>query len=217
VGLPRLPSNYQPNRGDIFQQLYISHLVFSHDPLTHPWIPYLSDMLSSPLNSNFSTGIFAIRAASMAFYSKLTANKDLEFEATRWYSKGLEAQRKKLLDVSTTDHYDLDAMNGAVCSTMVFSLFESILSTTPIGWLQHVRAAGRMLDIAGPERCQIGLMYMFFKSVRLTSVSLQFPLAFSGMLTSTDIYVNDTGRAISLCFRILVHRTIREKPEATIR
>jgi len=153
----------------------------------------------------------------MAFYSKLTGNKDLEFEATRWYSKGLEAQRKKLLDVSTTDHYDMEATNGAVCSAIVFSLFESIISTTPIGWLQHVTAAGRMLDIAGPERCQIGLMHMYFKSVRLSSVSLQSRLALTGMLTSTDMYVNDTGRAISLGFQILVHRTIQEPPETTIR
>lgn len=54
---------------------------------------------------------------------------------------------------------------------MMFSYFESIVCTIPMGWLQHHVAAIKMLEIAGPEQYQSGLMHMFFRSLRIAAVS----------------------------------------------
>ena len=214
--LLKLPSYYQPDRRNIFRQLYISHLVSSHDPVFHPWIPYLSDILTGPVSANFSAGILGIRAVSTALYGKLTSNKDLEIEASKWYSKGLEAQRKKLLEVLATDTYDSDATNSAICSAVVFSIFESIVATTPIGWLQHIRAAERMLDTVGPERCQSGLINMYFKSVRLASVSSHLAHAKMHLLISTVHFFNDTRTTINFRLQNMVFHALPANLKNTI-
>lgn len=61
-------------------------------------------------------------------------------------------------------------MSGVVCAAMVFAFFESVLCTSPLGWLQHFRAAEQMLAIFGPRKCQNGLMHMMFHSMRIASV-----------------------------------------------
>jgi hypothetical protein len=52
---------------------------------------------------------------------------------------------------------------------MMFAFFDSVLRTSPFGWLQHFRAAEQMLAIVGPRKCQNGIMYMMFHSMRIAS------------------------------------------------
>jgi hypothetical protein len=163
----KLPTAYQPHRGDIFQQHYVAHFVSSHDSCIHTWINHLPNLMSSPPHS---PEVFAIRAATIAFYGKLSGREDLELEATRWYSRGLESQRKYLEAASQEKEHGL-CTERAVCAAIMFSRFEAIICTSPVGWIHHFTAAVKLLELSGPKKCQNGLMHMFFRSMRIASVS----------------------------------------------
>lgn len=165
----KIPSTYQPHKAEIFQLHYIAHFMKSHDSCIHSWITQLPNIISSPA---CSSEIYAIRAATMAFYSKVTGREDIELEAARWYSRGLESQRKyiqsgpEMLD-------DENCISRAVFAAILFSTFETIICTNPTGWIHHFTAAGKLLQLAGPKSCQRGLMHSFFRSVRIASVHLK--------------------------------------------
>ena len=174
----RLPTTYQLPKGDIFHQLYLAQFISSHESDLHTWIKELPSLSCGPPDS---TEAYAIRATSLAFYSKLTRSKDIEIEACKWYSKGLESQRNSLQLVTKNRM----TTSGSICAAIMLSFFESIICTTPMGWLLHHRAAEKMLDIIGPERCQSDWMFMFFRTLRKVSVSCRawehaFDLWFSG-------------------------------------
>jgi hypothetical protein len=161
-------NSYKPSRGDIFQNLYIANFISSLDINVHSWISELPKLASTPSDDSALCGI---RAASMALYGKLSHNRDLELEASKWYSKGLDAQRKTLSSAATKQGY-APWSQGAVGAAMMFSYFESVICTMPMGWMQHYAAAIKMFEIAGPEKCQTGLMHMFFRSIRVAAVSI---------------------------------------------
>ncbi|KAF8848301.1 hypothetical protein BDZ45DRAFT_733024 [Acephala macrosclerotiorum] len=161
----KLPTSYQPSRGDIFQDLYIANFISLQDASLHPWIIEIPKLASS------STGhfeLYGIRAATMALYAKLSRDPDLEVEAAKWYSKGLDAQRKELPLARDPESYYAGILR-AVGAALMFSYFESIICTLPMGWMQHYAAAIKMFEIVGPENCQTGLMHMFFCSIRVSA------------------------------------------------
>jgi hypothetical protein len=161
---------YQPERGTLFQQLYVAHFISSEDTRVHSWLAELPNILSRP---NGNEEVYAIRAATMALYGKLTRDKQVEAEASKWYAKGLEVQRTKLCLASQKRNYR-PCIHGAIGAAILFSYFESIICTMPMGGLQHYAAAAQMLEVAGPENCQSGLMHMFFRSTRIASVRIPF-------------------------------------------
>jgi hypothetical protein len=165
---PRVP--YQPERGALFQQLYVAHFIASEDTRVHSWLAELPNILSRPAGDE---EVYAIRAATMALYGKLTRDKQVEVEASKWYAKGLEVQRTKLCLASQKGNYK-PCVHGTIGAAVLFSYFESIICTMPMGRLQHYAAAAEMLEVAGPENCQSGLMHMFFRSTRIASVRLVF-------------------------------------------
>jgi hypothetical protein len=164
----RLPSTYRPNPADQFQHLYLSHFIESYSTVEahksglHAWTRDLPAILSL---STSQTATFALRATTMALYSKMTGDKGIEIDACRWYTKGLETQRESLKHTVGCISTDV-----AICSAIMFSVFESIISTTPRGWLEHFSAAANMVYLRGAEKCQRGLVHRFFRSVRLASV-----------------------------------------------
>lgn len=160
-----LPTSYQPHRGEIFQNLYIDHFISLQDTSIIAWITELPKIAHAPSSQS---ELYGIRAATMASYARLSGNKDIEREASKWYLRGLDAQRKSLS--SATNH--TSCSQGAVGAALMFSCFESIICTTPMGWMQHYEAAIKMFEIAGPEKCQTGLIHMYFRSIRLPAVSL---------------------------------------------
>jgi hypothetical protein len=164
-----LPSTYRPNPADQFQHLYLSHFIEpystieAHKSGLHAWA---RDDLPAMLSLSISqTATFAIRATTMAIYSKMTWDKGIETDACRWYAKGLETQRE-ILERTV----GCISMNVAICSAIMFSVFESIISTTPRCWLEHFSAAANMVYLRGAEKCQRGLVHRLFRSVRLASV-----------------------------------------------
>jgi hypothetical protein len=162
----KLPTTYQPLKGDIFQQSYIAHFISSHEACVHSWIGQLPNLISDPI---YSPEVYAIRATTMAFYGKISGSKDLELEATRWYSKGLESQRVHLEAASNKKKHGL-CTKRAVCAAILFSHFESIICTDPVGWIHHYNAASKLLELSGPKKCRGGLLHMFFRTMRLASV-----------------------------------------------
>lgn len=163
----KLPITSQPSRHDLFQDLYIANFISAQDTTMHPWLLELPKLTST--SSGHKSEFYSIRAASLAFYAKLSRNTDLEVEASKWYSRGLVAQQQELhLAAKKSDYHP--CRHKTIGAAMMFSYFESVICTVPMGWMQHYAAAIRMFDIAGPENCQTGLMHMFFCSVRIAAV-----------------------------------------------
>ncbi|CZR68650.1 uncharacterized protein PAC_18549 [Phialocephala subalpina] len=181
----KLPTSYQPSRGDIFRDLYLANFISLQDASMHPWINHLPKLASS---STGHSELYGIRAATLALYAKLSHNQDLELEAAKWYSKGLDAQREQLPLAAKSQSYS-PCIHKAVGAALMFSYFESVICTLPMGWMQHYAAAIKMFEIAGPENCQTGLMHMFFCSMRvaafITALTEDQPSVFASILWCT--------------------------------
>jgi len=158
----------QPGRQDIFQDLYVANFISAQDETMHPWILELPN-LTSP-SSNYLSELYGIRATTLALYAKRSHNTDLEVEAAKWYSKGLVAQQQGLHLSASPKGYS-PCRHKAIGAAVMFSYFESLITTVPVGWMQHYAAAIKMFEIAGPENCQTGLMHKFFRSIRIAAVS----------------------------------------------
>lgn len=59
----------------------------------------------------------------------------------------------------------------ALLAPSMFSLFETVMVTKTTGWLQHLYAAWRILELVGPEACQDGVASALFRSIRIAIVS----------------------------------------------
>ncbi|RFU36251.1 hypothetical protein B7463_g107, partial [Scytalidium lignicola] len=107
----RLPTVYQPEKSGIFQQLYLAHFISSHDTEYQPWVSKLPHILSLSASLD-RPEVYAIRATTMAFYGRLTADELLQIEASKWYSEGLKAQRQSL-PLTVNNHGDESYTQGA--------------------------------------------------------------------------------------------------------
>jgi hypothetical protein len=203
----RILTIYQPKRASAFQELYIGHFMSSVNPIVHLWVTELPNILSGPAEKE---EIYAIRAATMALYGKLTGNRDVQVEASAWYLKGLEIQRTKLSVAAEKENYK-PCIHGAIGAAVMFSYFENIICTMPMGWMQHCIAAAKMFEVVGPENCQTGLIHMFFRSMRINSVI--FP-ELSDRSSKKRLICSVHHRAhirqgIGLCIKYMVHCAFR--------
>lgn len=169
----QLPTTYQPDRRYQFELLFLSNFISSSnlseksESGLHTWTNELVNILSSTKESSI---IYSIRATSMAMYGRMTGTEDIEIEAIKWYSRGLESQRQSL-QLAAKAPTSAIPTDGTVCAAIMLSLFESIISTTPTGWLRHYGGAVKMLEVMGPEKCQSNLTHKLFRSARFGSVS----------------------------------------------
>ena len=170
-----LPDSYQPSRASAFQDHFLGHFIMAFfNPRTQfdDWAFRIPDFLENPQSASLT---LSIRAATMALYGKKSGNESIQMEACRHYAKGLESQ---LLDSKA---HQLKMANGGqvaeifneetICATVMFSFFESIMSTSITGWAQHLAAAGKMMEMLGPERCRYGIVHNLFRTVRVGTVS----------------------------------------------
>lgn len=166
--------------------------------MRNAWVYELPSLMS---NHPSSALVYSVRAASMAHYGKKTGDVSIQVEACRWYEKGLESQRlesqRTQLQLLHGDsvHLRLDAVT--ISAPLMFSVFESMMSTSFAAWSQHVKAAGKMIEMRGPENCQSGLIYRLFRTVRIGTVSLArsgslSAQALGSRLTNMQIYVGMT-------------------------
>jgi hypothetical protein len=166
----QLPSSYQPSRAAPFQQHFVSYLISSlRSPLLYQahrqsWAFELPTLLTS----GGPTTVYSIRAAAMAFYGNLAGDESIQTDACRWYAMGLTSQRSLL---QTGRPKRMPTMEE-IFAPIMFSMFEVVVCTDPNGWIHHLSAAGRMLEMRGPENCRDGIVHMLFRTVRLSSVRL---------------------------------------------
>ncbi len=163
-----------PYRQVIMQQFITAFFnPQSREVKPNAWVYELPTLMS---NHSSTALVYSVGAASMAHYGKRTANMSMQIEACRWYDKGLEAQRLE------SERTELHLMNGgnidqrlgaaAISAPIMFSLFESLMTTSFVAWAQHLKAAAKMLEMKGAISCQSGLIHHLFRTVRIGVVSL---------------------------------------------
>lgn len=132
-------------------------------------------MPSSLKHNPESALICSIRAATLAHYGRQTRDSKIQIEACRWYDMGLECQRlaSRATEIGLANGGSTDEKisEASVCAPMMLSIFEHLITTSFASWCQHMIAAGRMLEMRGPENCQDGIMHNLFRIIRLCSVS----------------------------------------------
>ena len=181
----QLPTTYQPDRRYQFELLFLSNFISSSnlsdksESGLHTWTNELVNILSSTKESSV---IYSIRATSMAMYGKMAGTEDIEIEAIKWYSRGLESQRQSL-QLSAKAPTSAIPTDGTVCTAILLSLFESMISTTPTAWLRHYGGAVKMLEVMGPEKCQSQLTHKLFRSARFGSVSQLLTMSSSSLIS----------------------------------
>lgn len=211
----QLPSSYQPSRADLVQEHYIALFISSFfAPQScrtkfDIWIHELPVLVSS---SPKTAVMYSIRAATMAFYGKMVDNKSIQVNACQWYAKGLQKQRQETETQLQLGSRQLDnegPTESAICASIMLSLFESVMCTSFEGWAQHLIAAGKMLEMRGPENCVSGRILSVFRTIRLGAVSKIFTppteLLSASQLIDTGLYLNGTGKTVPICIRSLVH------------
>ena len=176
---PLFPPAYQSFQAEPYRQLIMQHFLSafwspdSRHIRPNAWVYELPSLMS---NHPSSALVYSVRAASMAHYGKKTGDVSIQIEACRWYDKGLESQRLESqrtqlqLLLGDSVHQRLDAVT--ISAPLMFSVFESMMSTSFAAWSQHVEAAGKMTEMRGPENCQSGLIHHLFRAVRIGAVSL---------------------------------------------
>ena len=174
MGSMQLPMWYQPSKADLFQQHFTSHFICNFfNPASflrkhNMWAYHLPAILASTTSPAVE---FATRAATMAFYGTKAEDDSVKTEACRWYVKGLGLQRNELQKASSPEPgQQLDCTS--VLAPLMFSIFETIMMTNKFGWVQHLHAGCKFLELIGPEACQDGLGYSLLRSFRLAVVSL---------------------------------------------
>jgi hypothetical protein len=183
-GLPPRP----PSRARAFEQLYISHFIGSFgNPRQNPpyWLYKLPELLVPAVSGPVKD---SIRATAMLFYGILTRSIPVQTEANRFYIKALHDLRSRLQNeieetgVQKTGTSTALATNSMLgCAPIMMCHFEIMASSSPNGWVNHIMAAAKMIEIRGPEGCRLGLDHQLFLTVRLFTV--RRPLSY-GLLVS---------------------------------
>lgn len=168
-----LPTWYQPSKSDIFHQHFTSHFISNFfSPKSYPakqngWVHHLPTILSSVTSPAVEA---AVRATTMAFYGIQADDVTIKAEACRWYCKGLRVQRIQLERASSASQTrGLDV--ASALAPFLLSIFETFMVTNPSGWIQHMLAADRFLELLGPDACKDGLGHSLLRAVRLGAVS----------------------------------------------
>ena len=142
---------------------------------TNPQI-WIYELPAFMIFSPSSTLLFAIRAATLAHYGRSMGDVSMQLEARRWYERGLESQRSENeqteLHLAHGDDLEEKISGTLISAPIMLCLFESVMSTDLFSWTHHMRAAGKMLELRGPRKCQAGSIHYLFRSVRLAAVSV---------------------------------------------
>ena len=174
-----LPSLYEPSRATLFQELFLEsfiHTFFNPRTRFDKWADSLPEFLEKPRTKSIT---YAIRAATMSVYGKRSRDESIQMEACRCYAKGLESQliegQINQLQLSKGRSVTEVFSEETVCAPIMFCLFESAMCTSMAAWAQHLVAAGKMLEMLGPERCRHGIIHHMFRTVRIGIVCLPLP------------------------------------------
>ena len=179
----QLPSLYSPSRAPAFQELFLHHFIsaFFDARREGHQVDEWSVALPSFLQSHEPTTsiVYAIRAATMAHYGKISEDVTIQLDSMRWYARGLEAQRLENAETQrklAMGGEACDIFNETIISTpMMLSLFETVMGTTSSAWAQHLSVASLMLQMIGPWKCREGILHHIFKVARVGAVRSSSP------------------------------------------
>lgn len=166
---PSVVSILQPNRADIFDQLFVSRFIESFGfkapaQNTPPptWLDELAVFLTLPAPSLVK---HSIRAGSMFFYGSLADDVSIKTEACRWYTRSLKGLQDLL------SHKTSSFTGDVICAVVMLTHFENLAGTSTEAWFQHVRGAVMMLESGGVESCREGFLHQLFRHLRILVVS----------------------------------------------
>jgi hypothetical protein len=156
----------QPSNGPLNEQFLIStFMTYLAKPSIEAleqesWMKYLPTFASSSRVMNCS-----IRATTLAFFARLTDNNDMKVEANWWYATALREERAHVQHLLLHQPASED-----VCAPLMLMYYELIRPTATGGWMKHLVAASKLMELTGPENCQTGASHLLFKAVRLLMV-----------------------------------------------
>ena len=110
----------------------------------------------------------------MAHYGKISGDVSIQDNSLRWYAKGLVTQQVENMDTQRRLHDGGSADSvlsvTVIATPLMFSLFETVMGTTQVAWVQHLSAASHMLKALGPWKCREGILHHIFKVARVGAV-----------------------------------------------
>jgi len=125
-----------------------------------PWLPTFPSIFSE--NTTLGKAILAI---SLAYHGNLHNDKEATMEGYKWYGYALENQRRELELSSQTS-----PTAEEICVPIMLSMFEFTSSRSPEAYCQHVLAAGRLMEMKGPESCQENIFRQLLNTVKTQMV-----------------------------------------------
>ena len=158
----------------MFQELFLETFIkvfFNPRTPFDGWADELPTYLVRPKTKAIT---YAIRAATMSVYGKRNGDESIQMEACRSYAKALESQliegQIHQLQLSRGESVAEVFSEETVCAPIMLCLFESAMCTNITAWAQHLVAAGKMLEMLGPDRCRHGTLHNLFRLVRIGTV-----------------------------------------------
>lgn len=151
----------------VISQQFLSHFInffaraSTKDVIFNSWMGTLPAMLASQSQAPTHK---SIAAASMIYYGRRTNDKAIMMEAYRSYGAGLAHQRNVLEDIVQKKR---TPTVEELCTPLLMSFFEISCCTSPTAYFQHLFGAGKLLEAYGPERCQEGILFELFHTLRL--------------------------------------------------
>jgi hypothetical protein len=155
----------------VMSHQFLSHFInffaraSTKDVIFNSWMSTLPSMLASSISQ--PSTYKSISAASMIYYGRRTNDKTIVMEAYRSYGAGLSSQRKVLEDIVTKKR---TPSIEELCTPLLMSFFEISCCTSRTAYFQHLFGAGKLLEAWGPERCQEGILFELFHTLRLQLV-----------------------------------------------
>ncbi|KAF1985155.1 hypothetical protein K402DRAFT_405306 [Aulographum hederae CBS 113979] len=111
----------------------------------------------------------AVQATGTAFYATHSSQPGASDAARKIYGDALQAQTQMLRSAKPgvpTPHM--------IYTALMLSYFECLYATSANGYVGHVEGAVKMLELAGPEICQSGMMYQLFLNLRTQMLYVSF-------------------------------------------
>lgn len=164
------PTFHQPTRvrPDALDNAFLAYYVsLNANKRTYsPEIQWLNHLPRLYAEARKPAVKLALRAVSMAFYAKLHNEPTILLDSWRWYTIGLNAQRRSIEALQDGDIPQEDE----VMVPLILALYEVYVGVTSAGAMAHLSAAAKIMNLRGPSNCKTGAIWPLFKGIRNAEV-----------------------------------------------
>jgi hypothetical protein len=133
----------------------------TESPIRPAWLTLLGDI---PLPERSPVLDLALQAAATAFCGVDSKNPPVIMEASRLYGQALSRQSAAI------SKYTKEPSTGAICTSVILSLFEAIWATNTTAYATHLSATRTMLDLLGEKLSQNELLKQIATHVQYQTV-----------------------------------------------